>query len=65
MKLLTKDQFEDHWFELGVQDEYEAEFGDLITVEEIRKQPSTNKENAFVEAVWQRAFNKYVKGIIK
>ena len=40
MKLLNKDQFEDHWFELGVQDRYEAEFGDLITVEEI----STIKE---------------------
>jgi hypothetical protein len=67
MKKMSSDQFEAWWFEKGGQDIADARFGKNITFKDIKKQPSyklfKDKDNAFAEALWDKAYRKMVKVI--
>lgn len=59
---MNDQEFEDYWFNKYGQEEYAEEFEKTVTEDDIKRQPSyPNIENATVEAIWEKAYNKYVK----
>ena len=57
---MTNEKFENWWFNRFGEQESFDEFGDKITEEDIKRQPSYPcRENAITEAVWEMALIKW------
>jgi len=57
---MNEERFNDWWFNQGGEEIADAMFGKTITNEDLERQPSYPNENAYSEALWEKAKINFV-----